>query len=120
MADDGKRAQPLGRAVIAVVLAGSPAGAVDRVEAVGAVSCGGRVKSYAVDFLAPDSEALEAGAKALVRELEVDRRVRLSLDGRSCAESHCSFRASKGQTYRLVAESERVDFDQICIVISRP
>jgi hypothetical protein len=116
----GRRAQPLGRAAIAVVLAGSPAGAVDLVEAVGAVSCGERVKSYAVDFLAPDNEALEANAKALVRELEANRRVSLSLDGRSCAEARCSFRASKGQTYRLVAEGERVDFDQLCIVISRP
>ena len=112
-------AEPRALALIGLVLAGS-AGAVDVIEAVGALKCGGRVKSYAVEFLAPDTEELEASAKALVRDTEAERQVRLSLDGRSCSEARCSFRASKGQSYRLVAESEPVTFDHLCIVISRP
>src|SRR5215212_11050494 len=102
-------ARPLAIAAFGFALA-SPAGAVDLIEAVGALRCGGRVKSYAVEFLAPDSEPLEASAKAVVRDTEAERQVRLSLDGRSCSEARCSFRASKGQTYRLVAESEPVTF----------
>ena len=112
-------AEPLAITVVGLVLAGS-AGAVDLIEAVGALKCGGRVRSYAVEFLAPDTEELEANAKALVRGLEADRQVRLSLDGRPCNEARCSFRASKGQTYRLVAGSEPVRFDHLCVVISRP
>ena len=112
-------ARPLAIAAFGLALA-SPAGAVDLIEAVGALRCGGRVKSYVVEFLAPDSEPLEASAKALVRELEADRQIRLALDGRSCGFARCSVRANKGQTYRFVAESERVNFDQLCVVISRP
>ena len=112
-------AEPLAIALMGFVLAGS-AGAVDLIEAVGALKCGGRVKSYAVEFLAPDTEELEATAKAVVRDMEAERQVRLSLDGRSCAEARCSFRASKGQTYRFVAESEPATFDNLCVVISRP
>ncbi len=112
-------ARPLAIASFGLVLA-SPASAIDLIEAVGALRCGGRIKSYAVDFLAPDSEPLEASAKALVRDLEVDYPVRLSLDGRSCAQARCSFRANKGQTYRFVVGRDRVTFDQLCLVISRP
>jgi hypothetical protein len=112
-------AEPLAIALMGFVLAGS-AGAADLIQAVGALKCGGRVKSYAVEFLAPDTEELEATAKAVVRDMEADRQVRLSLDGRPCNEARCSFRASKGQSYRLVAESEPVTFDHLCIVISRP
>src|SRR5215208_2089038 len=112
-------AEPLAIALVGLVLAGS-AGAVDLIQAVGALKCGGRVKSYAVEFLAPDTEPLDASAKAVVRDLEADRHVRLSLDGRPCTDARCSFRASKGQTYRFVAESEPVTFDHLCIVVSRP
>jgi hypothetical protein len=112
-------AEPLAIALVGLVLAGS-AGAVDLIHAVGALKCGGRVKSYAVEFLAPENAELEASAKAVVRDVEADRQVRLSLDGRPCNEARCSFRASKGQTYRLVAESEPITFDQLCVVISRP
>src|SRR5215217_6334160 len=108
-------AEPLAVTVVGLVLAGS-AGAVDLIEAVGALKCGGRVKSYAVEFLAPENAELEASAKAVVRDVDADRQVRLSLDGRSCAEARCSFRASKGRTYRFVAESEPVTFDHLCVV----
>src|SRR3712207_6030489 len=40
--------------------------AIDMMEAVGAEKCGGPVKSYEVEFLAPDNAALEGTAKALV------------------------------------------------------
>ena len=106
-------------ALIGLVLAG-PAGAVDLIESVGAQKCGGRVRSYAVEFLAPESAQLEATAKAVVENTDARRQVRLSLDGRLCVEARCSFRASKGQTYRLVAESEPVTFDNLCVVIARP
>jgi len=115
----GKAAKSLTIILTGLVFAGS-VGAVDLVEAVGAQRCGRRVKSFVVEFLAPDSESLEASAKALVRELEADRQLRLSLDGRPCAFARCSFRANKGQTYRFVAESDRVAFDELCVVISRP
>jgi|SRR5215217_1461560 len=115
-----RAAEPPAIGLIGFLLAGGPAGAVDLIEAVGAQSCGGRVKSYVVEFLAPNSEPLEASAKTVVRELEADRQVSLSLDGRSCVGARCSFRANKGQTYRFVVESERVTFDQLCVVISRP
>jgi hypothetical protein len=48
-----------GLAFVGFALAG-PAGAIDTIEAVGAQKCGGRVKSYAVEFLAPDNAELEA------------------------------------------------------------
>jgi hypothetical protein len=112
-------AEPRALALIGLVFTG-PAGAVDLIEAVGAQKRGGRVKSYAVEFLAPEDAQLEASAKAVIRDLEAGRQVRLSLDGRSCAEARCSFRASKGQTYRFVAESEPATFDNLCVVISRP
>src|SRR5215217_426884 len=112
-------AEPLAIALVGLVLAGS-AGAVDLIQAVGALKCGGRVRSYAVEFLAPENAQLEASAKAVVRDIEADRHVRLSLEGRPCTSARCSFRASKGQIYRFVAESEPVTFDHLCVVISRP
>jgi hypothetical protein len=103
-----------------VVLAG-PAGAVDTIEAVGAQRCGGRVTSYAVEFLAPEDAQLEATAKGIVGDTEPrGETIRLSLDGRPCASARCSFRASKGQTYRLVAHSEPAGIDNLCIVVARP
>ncbi|HEX2136152.1 MAG TPA: hypothetical protein VHG30_09655 [Microvirga sp.] len=103
-----------------LVLAG-PAGAVDVIEAVGAQKCGGRVKSYAVEFLAPEDAQLEASAKAMAGGAEArPETVRLSLDGRPCRDARCTFRASKGQTYRFVAEGEPVTFSELCVVIARP
>ena len=112
-------AKPPAIALVGFVVAG-PAGAVDVMEAVGAQKCGGRVRSYAVEFLAPENADLEASAKAVVGDTEAHRQVRLTLDGRPCANARCSFRASKGKTYRLVAESEPVTFDHLCVVIARP
>jgi hypothetical protein len=94
---------------------------MDTIEAVGAQKCGGRVKSYTVEFLAPDNAELEASAKALVDDTEPQRATaRLSLDGRPCANARCSFPARKGQTYKLVAESEIASFDNLCVVVARP
>ena len=112
-------AEPQAIALAGLVLAG-PAAAVDLMEAVGAQKCGGRARSYSVEFLAPENGELEASAKAVVGDTEAHRQVRLTLDGRPCANARCSFRASKGKTYRLVAESEPVTFDHLCVVVARP
>jgi len=112
-------AEPLALALVGLAFA-SPAGAVDLIGAVGAQKCGGRVGSYTVEFLAPENAELEASAKAVVRDIEASHPVRLSLDGRRCTDARCRFRASKGKTYRLVAESTPVTFDHLCVVIARP
>ena len=114
-----RTAQPRALALVSLVFA-SPAGAVDLVEAVGALKCAGRLRSYTVEFLAPENAELEASAKAMVGGTEAHRQVRLTLDGRPCPNARCSFRATKGKSYKFVAESEPVTFDHLCVVIARP
>lgn len=106
--------------LLGVCLAG-PAGAVDTIEALGAEKCGGKVKSYAVEFLAPEDGQVEASTKTMVRGSDAQRAsTQLAIDGRPCAEARCVFRAVKGKSYKLSAESDRLDFDDLCIVIARP
>jgi hypothetical protein len=108
--------------VLVARLTAGPAGAADLIEAIGAEKCGGPVRSYEVEFLAPETAELEATVKALVGGSAVTRRepARLSLDGKACADARCGFRASKGQTYKLVAETELTRLDELCIVVARP
>ena len=49
---------------LAAVLLASPVHAADSIEAVGAEKCGGKVNTYEVEFLAPESTQVEATAKA--------------------------------------------------------
>jgi hypothetical protein len=106
--------------LVGVCLAG-PAGAVDTIEALGAERCGGKVKSYAVDFLAPEDAQLEASTKTMSGGADLQRdTTHLSLDGKACTDARCPFRATKGQTYKLKAESDTVNFDNLCIVVARP
>ena len=108
-------------ALAAVLLAG-PVHAADSIEAVGAEKCGGKVKTYEVDFLAPESTQVEATARTAKDGVtDPDRNTAsLSLDGKPCDDAECSFRANKGQTYRLVAQSEVENHDELCISVTRP
>ena len=96
--------------------------ALDTMEAIGAERCGGRVKSYQIEFLAPEAATLEAKAKAIVRgatESAADA-VTLSIDGRTCTNARCGFEAKKGQTYKFAAASGLPRIDDLCIVVARP
>ena len=44
----------------------------------------------------------------------------LSLDGKPCPNGRCTFHATKGQSYRLVAKSTGPRFDELCISVVRP
>src|SRR3954469_7111526 len=75
-----------GRVVVgalAMMLSHNPALAIDTIEAIGAEKCGGPVRSYHIEFLAPDSATLEATAKAIVRGATAlsPEAVTLSIDG---------------------------------------
>ncbi len=108
-------------ALVGAVLAG-PAGAAETMEAVGAQKCGGAVRSYTIEFLAPETTQLVASATASVGGATDRRRAtaKLSIDGKPCNRDECSFRANKGQTYTLSAESEVQASDELCISVSRP
>ena len=54
---------------IAVTLTGDMAKAIETIEAVGAERCGGPVKAFEVEFLAPDNAALAGTAKAICQWL---------------------------------------------------
>jgi hypothetical protein len=107
---------------LAAVLLASPVHAADSIEAVGAEKCGGKVNTYEVEFLAPESTQVEATARAAKGGVtDPDRdTASLSLDGQPCGNAICSFRANKGQTYRLVAQSAVADHDELCISVTRP
>ena len=49
---------------LAAVLLASPVHAAGSIEAVGAEKCGGKVNTYEVEFLAPESAQVAATAKA--------------------------------------------------------
>ena len=108
--------------VAAVVFACQPALAVDVMESIGAVKCGGAVKSYAVEFLAPESTALEATSRVMVNGAPdvTPESVILSLDGKACSNARCSFQAKKGETYKLSAVSRAPKTEDLCIVVARP
>ncbi len=107
---------------LALMLSHHPALAIDTMEAIGAEKCGGRVKSYQIEFLAPDSASLEAKAKAIVRGAPdlTGEAVTLSIDGTLCTKARCGFQAKKGQSYKLAAASELRQIDDLCIVVGRP
>jgi hypothetical protein len=107
----------------AVLLSG-PAQAADKIEAVGGEKCGSPATPYTVEFLAPEDAQVEAEARAKASDETPADRARetaaLSLDGRPCANARCSFRALKGNTYTLVAESTKPGARQVCISVARP
>ena len=109
-------------AILAAVLLAGPAHAADSIEAVGAERCGGKVKTYEVEFLAPESAQVEATAKAGRGGATDPHRdtASLTLDGQPCRNAKCVFRANKGQTYRLVAQSAVENHDELCISVARP
>jgi hypothetical protein len=49
----------------ALILTGDMAQAIETIEAVGAERCGGSVKAFEVEFLAPDNASLAGTAKAM-------------------------------------------------------
>ena len=108
--------------VAAIVLASQPVLAIDTMESIGAVKCGGRVKSYAVEFLASETTALEATAKAMVKGAPdiSPGAVTLAIDGKPCPEGRCGFQAKKGETYKLTAASGLPKVDDLCVVVARP
>ena len=107
---------------LALILSHHAALAIDTMEAIGAEKCGGRVKSYEIEFLAPDSAPLEATAKAIVRGASdpAPDAVTLSLDGKPCTNARCGFTAKKGETYKFAAASRLPRIDDLCIVVARP
>jgi len=107
---------------LAMMLSANPALAIDTMEAIGAEKCGGPVKSYQIEFLAPDSASLEATAKAFVRGAPVlsAEAVTLSIDGTLCTNARCGFQAKKGQSYKFAAASGLPRIDDLCIGVSRP
>ena len=54
-------------AAVAVLTGGPVNAAPVSIETIGAEKCGGRVTAYEVEFLAPDSAALEATPKSVCR-----------------------------------------------------
>jgi len=110
-------------AVFALLMTAQTAGAAPAtMETIGAEKCGGRVNAYQVEFLAPDSAALEATAKAVVKgsPSPAQDAVTLSLDGKPCTDARCLFQGRKGETYKLAATTKLRSFDELCIVVARP
>ena len=112
----------LGVSAVASILAGDTARAIDTMEAVGAEKCGGPVKSYEVEFLAPDNASLAGTAKALVNGVPATEptAASLSIDGRPCTNARCAFEAKKGQSYKFSASTELPKVENLCIVVARP
>jgi hypothetical protein len=108
--------------ILAAVLLAGPVQAADSIEALGAEKCGGKVKTYEVEFLAPETAQVEATAKAGRGGATDPNRetATLALDGQPCRNARCSFRANKGQTYKLVAQSGVENHDELCISVARP
>jgi hypothetical protein len=111
-----------GAGALAAMFAGETAHAIETIEAVGAEKCGGSVKSYEVEFLAPENASLAGTVKAIVdgRSVAAPNAASLSIDGRECANARCPFEAKKGQTYRFAAASGLPRLDNLCIVVARP
>ena len=109
-------------AALALMMVAEETSAADTMEAIGAEKCGGRVKTYEVEFLAPNTATVQATAKVVLNGLTVTapNAATLSIDGRACTNARCPFEAKKGQTYKLVAASALPRFDELCIVVARP
>jgi hypothetical protein len=100
----------------------TPGFAAETIEAIGGEKCGKASKSYAVEFLAPENADLEARGKGMVGSSEEAKpgTIALSLDGKPCPTGRCVFRATKGQTYKLTADSTAQKVDTLCVSVSRP
>jgi hypothetical protein len=111
----------LARVAAALVCTAASAQA-QTMESIGAEKCGGSVKSFEIEFLAPENASVAGTAKVLVNGLAATQpnATALSIDGRPCTNARCPFEAKKGQTYKLTAISELPRVDQLCIVVARP
>jgi len=102
------------------MLLDQPAQALDVMEAIGAEKCGKGVRSYEIEFLAPENATLEAKAKVVVKGTADIGSVAISLDGKDCTNGRCGFQAKKGETYRLSAKARLSSLGELCIVVARP
>ena len=105
---------------LAFMLLSQPAHALDVMEAIGAEKCAQGVRSYAIEFLAPENSTLEAKAKVVVKGTADIGSVALSLDGKDCTSGRCGFQAKKGETYQLSAAARLSSLGELCIVVARP
>ena len=78
------------------------------------------MRSYAIEFLAPENATLEAKAKVVVKGTADIGSVTLSLDGKDCTNGRCGFQAKKGETYRLLAAARLSSLGELCIMVARP
>ena len=101
-------------------LLASPASAAEIIEAVGSEKCGGAARSLIVEFLAPENAQVEARGKAMIGGEEAPDAPGVSLDGQPCPDGRCSFRATKGQTYKLKVESMVRGSNELCVSVTRP
>ena len=101
-------------------LVASPASAAEVIEALGGEKCGGAARSYSVEFLAPENAQVEARGKVMIGGKEVPDTPGLSLDDKPCPDGRCSFRATKGQTYKLTVESTAQGSNELCVSVARP
>ena len=107
----------LSAAIMCLVV--SPGFAAETIEALGTERCSKASKGYAVDFLAPETAAVEARAKGILGSGAEGKTIGLSVDGKPCLMGRCAFRATKGQTYKFTAESPTEKVDSVCISVSR-
>ena len=108
---------------IALALCSAATQAAEQIEAVGAEKCGGAAGSFTVEFVAPEDAQVEASAKATRADGTTDTTrdtATLSLNGQACSGGTCSFRAKKGETYRLVAQSTATAARALCISVAKP
>jgi hypothetical protein len=106
----------------AAVIALAAVAVEEPMQAVGAQKCGGSVRSFTVEFLAPESAALLAIARdKIVRELlRNGPELSLSIDGKACIGGQCQFRAEKGKTYTFIASGDLAMPQDLCISVVRP
>lgn len=101
----------------APAVAPAPAGTL---EAIGAQKCGGSQAAIEVEFMAPEEASLVANAAVTGTERAAQATAALALDGKECGEEGCSFRAVKGQRYRLVATRLPGRAGELCVSVTRP
>lgn len=88
-------------------------------EAIGAQRCGNRA-TVQVEFLAPEEASVVANAAVAGTSGAATATATLALDGKDCGGSECSFRAAKGQRYRLVATRVEGRTGDLCVSVTRP
>ncbi len=119
----------------ALALAEAHAQPVETIEAIGGQKCGANVRSYAVAFLAPEDQSLQARAslKGPGTQAVSGPMPRLALEGGACAGApgtgqtdnaiaSCTFRAKKGETYKITASLDEgaAAPAELCISVVRP